>query len=81
MGFGRRVVRKSVRRVTPRPVRRAMHPARTVKYAVTPNWAAKGANAMIGLKGLQPPGFSGNLPWSAGVLHTANQGRRITGSG
>jgi len=36
MGFGRRLVRKSVRRVTPRPVRKAMHPARTVKNAVTP---------------------------------------------
>jgi hypothetical protein len=29
MGLGRRIVRKSLRRVTPRPVRKAMHPART----------------------------------------------------
>jgi hypothetical protein len=36
MGFARRVVRKSIRRATPRPVRQAMHPARTVRYAVTP---------------------------------------------
>jgi hypothetical protein len=36
MGFARRVARKSVRKVTPRPVRQAMHPARTVKNAVTP---------------------------------------------
>ncbi len=36
MGFARRVVRKSVRKATPRPVRQAMHPARTVKNAVTP---------------------------------------------
>jgi hypothetical protein len=36
MGFARRVVRKSVRRATPRPVRQAMHPARAVKNAVTP---------------------------------------------
>jgi DNA segregation ATPase FtsK/SpoIIIE-like protein len=36
MGFARRAVRKSVRRATPRPVRQAMHPARTVRYAVTP---------------------------------------------
>jgi hypothetical protein len=36
MGFRRRVVRKSVRRATPRPVRHAMHPARTVRNAVTP---------------------------------------------
>lgn len=36
MGFARRVVRKSVRKATPRPVRQAMHPARTVKNVVTP---------------------------------------------
>lgn len=36
MGFARRVVRKSARKATPRPVRQAMHPARTVKNAVTP---------------------------------------------
>jgi hypothetical protein len=36
MGFARRVVRKSVRRATPRPVRRAMHPARTARNAATP---------------------------------------------
>lgn len=36
MGFGRRLVRKTVRKATPRPVRRAMHPVRTAKYAVTP---------------------------------------------
>jgi hypothetical protein len=36
MGFGRRLVRKTVRKATPRPVRRAMHPVRTVRYAATP---------------------------------------------
>ena len=36
MGFARRAVRKSVRRATPRPVRKAMHPARTVRNAATP---------------------------------------------
>lgn len=44
MGFGRRLARKSARRVarktvrkaTPRPVRQAMHPARTVRNAATP---------------------------------------------
>ena len=36
MGFARRVVRKSVRKATPRPVRQAIHPARTVKNKVTP---------------------------------------------
>jgi hypothetical protein len=46
MGFGRRVVRKSVRRATPRPVRHAMHPARTARNAVTPRpvkWASRAA--------------------------------------
>jgi hypothetical protein len=36
MGFARRVVRKSVRKATPRPVRKAMHPVRTARRAVTP---------------------------------------------
>jgi hypothetical protein len=36
MGFARRVVRKSVRRATPRPVRQAVHPARTVRNTLTP---------------------------------------------
>jgi hypothetical protein len=36
MGFARRVVRKSVHRATPRPVRKAMHPARTARNAITP---------------------------------------------
>ena len=36
MGFARRVVRKAVRKATPRSVRRAIHPVRTLKYAATP---------------------------------------------
>lgn len=36
MGFARRVVGKSVRKVTPRPVRKAMSPVGTLKGAVTP---------------------------------------------
>jgi hypothetical protein len=36
MGLARRVARKSVRRAIPRPVRQAMHPARTARHAVTP---------------------------------------------
>ena len=36
MGFARRAARKSLRRATPRPVRQAMHPARTARNAVTP---------------------------------------------
>jgi hypothetical protein len=36
MGLARKVVRKSVRRATPRSVRKVMHPARTARRAVTP---------------------------------------------
>lgn len=36
MGFATRVVRKSVRKVTPRPVRKVMNPVGTLKSAVTP---------------------------------------------
>lgn len=36
MGFARRVVRKSVRKATPRSVRKVIHPVRTAKNAVTP---------------------------------------------
>lgn len=36
MGFARRLVRKSVRAATPRPLRGAMHPVRQMRYAVTP---------------------------------------------
>lgn len=49
MGFGRRVVRKTARKVTPRPVRRTMHPARAVKYTVTPRpvrQASRAANTV-----------------------------------
>jgi hypothetical protein len=46
MGFGRRIVRKSVRRVTPRPVRKAMHPARTVRNAVTPRPVKQASRAV-----------------------------------
>ena len=42
MGFVRRVVRKSVRKATPRPVREAVHPARMVKDAVTPRPVKQG---------------------------------------
>ncbi len=36
MGFARRVMRKSVRKATPRSVRKAMHPIGSMKSAVTP---------------------------------------------
>jgi chromate transport protein ChrA len=46
MGFARRVVRKSVRRATPRPVRQAMHPARTARNAVTPRPVEQASRAV-----------------------------------
>ena len=46
MGFARRVVRKTVRKATPRPVRQAMHPARTIKYAVTPRPVRQASRAV-----------------------------------
>lgn len=36
MGIGRRIVRKSIRKATPRSVRKALHPVRTAKNALTP---------------------------------------------
>jgi hypothetical protein len=46
MGFARRLVRKSVRKATPRSVRRAMHPVRTVKHSVTPRPVKQMSRAM-----------------------------------
>jgi hypothetical protein len=46
VGFGRRLARKAVRKATPRSVRRAMHPVRTVKYAVTPRPVKKLSRAV-----------------------------------
>lgn len=46
MGFARRVVRRSVRRATPRPVRKAMHPARTARNAVTPRPVKQASRAV-----------------------------------
>jgi hypothetical protein len=50
MGFLRRVVRKTTRKVTPRPVRRALHPARTVKNAVLPRSVKKASRAAYTVK-------------------------------
>lgn len=36
MGFATRVVRKTLRKATPRPVRKAMNPVGSLKSAVTP---------------------------------------------
>jgi hypothetical protein len=82
MGFARRAVRKSVRRATPRPVRQAMHPARTARNAVTPRpvkqvsraaYTARhpvGAaeNAVIGAALYPPRRRRRRAPWMIGCL-------------
>ena len=46
MGFARQVVKKSVRKATPRGVRKATHPVRTVTNAVTPRPVKKATRAV-----------------------------------
>ena len=46
MGFARRIVRKSVRKATPRTVRKAMHPVRTATNAITPRPIKKASRAI-----------------------------------
>ena len=46
MGFGRRLVRKSIRKATPRTVRRAVHPVRTARYAATPKSVKKASRVL-----------------------------------
>lgn len=84
MGFARRIVRKSVRKATPRTVRRAMHPVRTTKNAVTPrplkqvsravytvtNPLGAAENALIGAA-LYPRSRRG----SHGITHRTSGGR------
>jgi hypothetical protein len=49
MGFGKRIVRQSVRAATPRTVRKATHPVRTAKTAVTPDAILKAKLVAIDL--------------------------------
>jgi hypothetical protein len=76
MGFARRVVRKSVRKATPRSVRRAMHPARTVKNAVTPRPVKQASRAAYVVT--HPIGAAENKVIGA-VL--GGGGRRTAGAG
>ncbi len=46
MGFGTRLVKKSVRKATPRSVKTAMSPVRAVKYAATPRSVQKVSRAV-----------------------------------
>jgi len=76
MGFARRVVRKSIRKATPRPVRRAMHPARTVKNAVTPRPVKQVSRAAY--VATHPVGAAENKIIGAAL---GGGGRRTTGTG
>lgn len=75
MGFARRVVRKSVRKATPRPVRKAMHPARTVKDAVTPRPVRQASRAAYTVR--HPVGAGENK--LIGAILSALTGRRRRG--
>lgn len=72
MGFARRVVRKTVRKATPRPVRQAMHPARTVKNAATPRPVRKVSRAVYTVR--NPLGAAENKVIGAAL--NAGHGRR-----
>jgi hypothetical protein len=77
MGLGRRIVRKTVRKATPRPVRQAMHPARTVKNAVTPRPVRQVSRAAYTIR--NPVGASENK--IIGAVLNAGSGRRRRRSG
>jgi hypothetical protein len=77
MGLGRRIVRKTVRKATPRPVRQAMHPARAVKNAVTPRPVRQVSRAAHAVR--NPVGAAENK--IIGAALNAGRGRRRRGSG
>ena len=72
MGFARRVVRKTVRRATPRPVRRALHPARTARNALTPRPVRQVSRAVYTVR--NPVGAAENKVIGAAL--SAGSGRR-----
>jgi hypothetical protein len=76
MGLGRRIVRKTVRKATPRPVRQVMHPARTVKNAVTPRPVKQASRAVYTVR--HPVGATENMMIGA-ALNAAIGGRRRRG--
>jgi len=73
MGFARRVVRKTVRKATPKPVRKAMHPARTVRNAVTPRPVKQVSRAVYTVR--HPVGAAENKAIGA-VLNGGRSRRR-----
>lgn len=77
VGFARRVVRKSVRKATPRSVRRAMHPVRTTKNAITPRPIKKMSRAVYTVT--NPLGAAENALIGS-VLNAGGGHRRSAGS-
>ena len=77
MGFARRVVRKSVRKATPRAVRRALHPVRTVMNAATPRSVHALSRGMYTIT--NPLGAAQNAAIGA-ALNPGTQRRRSRGS-
>jgi hypothetical protein len=77
MGLGRRIVRKTVRKATPRPVRQVMHPARTVKNAVTPRSVKQASRAVYTVR--HPVGATENMMIGAALNTATGSRRRRTG--
>lgn len=77
MGFARRVVRKSIRKATPRTVRRAMHPVRTTRNAITPRPIKRMSRAVYTVT--NPLGAAENALIGA-VLYPGGGRRRRTSS-
>src|SRR5258708_5266586 len=74
MGFARRVVRKSVRKATPRPLRKATHPARTVRNAVTPRPVKQVSRAAYTVR--HPVGAAENKAIGAALSAASRQHRK-----
>lgn len=84
MGFARRLARKSARRavrktarvVTPRPVRKAAHPVRTVRYAATPRPVRQASRAIYSVR---HPVRSAEAGVVSAALHPRRRARRRIG--
>lgn len=79
MGFARRVVRKSVRRATPRSVRKDMHPVRTKKNAVTPRPLKQASRAIYTVT--NPIGAAENALIGSVLYAGSGSSRRRSSSG
>ncbi len=75
VGIGKRLARKAVRRAVPRSVRRAAHPVRTVKRAVTPRPVRRVSRAIYTVT--NPLGAAENLLLNS-VTSSRSRGRRTT---